>query len=359
MEHKSMKRMRILPLCAVAFMAAASLSVLLSGNSSGLNAATNAPARSGDYQINGRVYEQDGIIYDVPKEDEASRDAEVVGFPNRAVIPSYINVEGVQYTVTKIRTGSARTDIDDNNGWVTLPPTLKWASLSESFIYQTIDYNHIAYTYGVQNVSITNLDSFLNLDYFNQEYQIVAYSFKPSLKGNWKLYLNGVRLTDYDYVYPEGLPMGTSLNGLLGIRSITVPASDTARTKPLCWANYSYKNQGPYPGKVQFKADSGYDLRYYNINAATLVMPRGATEFHGYGTLCSNPPLNVKAVQWSDCLKIIDSTDGLSSPVYLDRLPESLVRIGNIENKTMELRVGDTVTLHKNLEQIENLCLRA
>ena len=50
MEHKSMKRMRILPLCAVAFMAMASVSMLLSGNILELNAATNAPARTGDYK---------------------------------------------------------------------------------------------------------------------------------------------------------------------------------------------------------------------------------------------------------------------------------------------------------------------
>lgn len=266
MEHKSMKRMRILPLCAVAFMAAASLSVLLSGNSSGLNAATNAPARSGDYQINGRVYEQDGIIYDVPSLDDASRDAVVVYFPNRAVIPSYIDVGGARYTVSAIRSKATTTKFDDPNGWVTLPPTLKTCDLSY-YVFPVNKY-HSGVFYGVKNVRISNLDSFLNMQYFCQDAEMWDGVLNDP---NWKLYLNDVELSNYDYVFPEESPMGTSLLNLLGVNSITIPASDTVRTTPVEWRSSQSRPPEQWAKKLQFSADSGYNLGLYDIAADTLV----------------------------------------------------------------------------------------
>lgn len=66
-----------------------------------LRADSDTPVPSNHFKITGRQYEQNGIIFDVPKVDDPSRDATVVSFPNRAVIPSYIDVGGVQYTVRK------------------------------------------------------------------------------------------------------------------------------------------------------------------------------------------------------------------------------------------------------------------
>ena len=66
----------------------------------------------------------------------------------------------------------------------------------------------------------------------------------------------------------------------------------------------------------------------------------------------------VNVVQWPKSLKIIDSTEGLLNPVYLDELPGSVVRIGDVERKEMELMARDTVTVDSNLEQLENMCIK-
>lgn len=353
MEHRSMKKMRVLPLCAVAFMASAFLYVLMTGVSPDVCAATNTPARTGDYEINGREYEQDGIIYDVPNVDDASRDAAVVYFPNRAVIPSYIDVDGVRYTVREIRESAAQTDIDDPDGWVTLPATLKRAVISRGYLR-----DDISFTYGVHNVVISNLDSFLNMEQFEQNYKwFIGEDKLGGFSGNWKLYLNGVELKDYDYVYPEGSTMGTNLLGLLGVRSITVPASDTTRTVPLSWTNDWSWDPEPYPKKIQFKANSGYNLGLYGIQADTLAMPNSLKEFSGYGNSCGQmfTSITFKAVQWSDCMEILSSTTGLPEFFAVKDIPATLIQLGNFDKETLEIGTSDTLTIPAHLDKIENV----
>ena len=111
MKRQSTKGMRLLPLCLVMSIGFFSIPSLFRGFSSEVNATVTNPAPPHyEYTINGREYKENGIIYDIPKADDPSRDAEVVIFPNRAVIPSYVTVDGVQYTVRKIRS-SAPPDI--------------------------------------------------------------------------------------------------------------------------------------------------------------------------------------------------------------------------------------------------------
>ena len=359
MGHRSKKGMRVLPLCTVALMAAASVSTLLSGASPAVNAATAAPARTGDYEINGREYERDGIIYDVPNENEASRDATVVRFPNHAVIPSYIDVDGVRYTVREIRKGAAQTDIDDPDGWVTLPPTLRRARLTKPVIKSNPSYDYLARCYGVHNVVVTDLDSFLNMENFSQQVTRDGSAGAVSeLKGNWRLYLNGEELKNYDYMYPEGSTMGTSLVGLLGVRSITVPASDTIRKTPLYRNNVVTVNKNPLPVRLQFKADKGYDLRYYGLMADTLVLPRDMTEFKGIGNLCNDRffiPVPFKGVVWPDSLRMLGTTVGLSG-IRIEDLPTTVVQAGNdLASDICEFSVGDTVTIPTRLMRLENV----
>lgn len=355
------RRVRLLvPAGLILALTGVLVSTLLTGVSTGVYAASAAPERSRDYEIQGREYEQDGIIYDVPLVNDASRDAAVVYFPNNAVIPSYIDVQGVRYTVRTIREGAARTEIDDPDGWVTLPPTLKRVVLSKTVMYANWweDNPSLRHAYGVQNVAINNLDSFLNMEYFEQTYSLAGgedFHDREPLKGKWKLHLDGVELKNFDYVYPEGSSLGTNLTGLEGVKSITIPASDTLRTKELHWYFKPPTIWGQLPGRLQFKANEGYDLRFYNIKADTLVIPSGSTEFHGYGNLCYNIE-SVNTVQWPDNLKIFDSTCGLHNPISLEDLPKSLVRIGDLESATLELMASDTVTVPDNIEQLENLC---
>lgn len=289
MKRQSTKSMRLLPLCLVMSIGFFSIPSLLRGSSSEVNATvTNHAPPHYEYTINGREYKENGIIYDIPKEDDPSRDAEVVIFPNRAVIPSYVTVDGVQYTVRKIRSSAPQTLISDPRGWVTLPPTLKYCNLLKVKVPSGYGYggsHGIVDFYGVANINVTNVDSFLNMDFFRQFVNLVYMSdFYPD--PSWRLYLNGVELKDYDYVYPEGASMGTSLQNLVGVRSITIPASDTVRREPLNWWGVNGGNSQPeYPKWLHFKADKGYDLRYYNIIADSLDIPSGMTELNGYGYL--------------------------------------------------------------------------
>lgn len=355
-----MRGMRLLP-AGLAFYTYIALLILLFGHFLELNAALSKPPQKGDYEINGREYEQDGIIYDVPKENEASRDAAVVYFPNRAVIPSYIDVDGVRYTVREIRRGAAQTDIDDPDSWVTLPPTLRRAELSKP-VYGYDDTNYVNYLHhslGVHNVSVTDLDSFLNMEIFDQKVSKDGCAYALSeLKGNWKLYLNGEELKNYDYMYPEGSTMGTSLVGLLGVRSITVPASDTIRKTPLYRNNVLTVNKNPLPVRLQFKADKGYDLRYYGLMADTLVLPRDMTEFKGFGNLCNDRffiPVPFKGVVWPDSLRMLGTTVGLSG-IRIEDLPATVVQAGNdLASDICEFSVGDTVTIPTRFMRLENV----
>lgn len=351
------RRVRLLvPAGLILALTGVLVSTLLTGVSTGVYAASAAPERSRDYEIQGREYEEDRIIYDVPKRNRPSRDAAVVYFPNNAVIPSYINVEGVRYTVREIREGAARTDIDDPDGRVTLPPTLKRAILSKSLLYCDNDGFYTGYTYGVQNVYVTNLDSFLNMDRFDQTYNRGAVGFKPgNWKGNWKLHLNGEELRDFDYVFPEGSPMGTNLMGLTGVRSITIPASDTARTTHLYWSIINSWETKPFPQKLRFRADSGYNTRFYDILTDTIVLPKNMTEFNGLG-FDWNQRFDTVAIIWPDNLKTVASTKGLRG-IRIEDLPGTVIHVGNDlkREKTCEFSAEETVTVPRRLKTLENV----
>lgn len=90
-------------------------------------------------------------------------------------------------------------------------------------------------TMGVTNINVTNLDSFLNMDYFIQT--LDCEEEKDFEKKYWKLYVNGKQV--HDISYPEGSPVRTSMAGAEGINSITIPASDTARIEPMVGFNSS------------------------------------------------------------------------------------------------------------------------
>lgn len=354
--------MRLLPLSFVLSVATVSVSMLSGVLCQAVNASPSEPgARQRDYTINGREYQENGIVFDIPGQDDPSRDAEVVRFPNHAVIPSYVTVDGIRYTVRKVRRGSTQTMIDDPDGWVTLPPTLTSCDLWDMERIYDYDRWHDE-IYGVRNVNITNLDSFLNMDYFRQ--YVTAYFYSSQYPdGDWKLYLDGEELSDYDYIYPEGASMGVSLQNLLGVRSITIPASDTLRTKPLNWWAPGTSNDCRigYPEKLQFKADSGYDLRLYNIAADTLVMPGGITELGGYGTVYDNFGFVSNDVSGSikkytrlpEGLKVINSMSGL--PTFdMAELPKSLTRISDGRFSSKE----ETLTIPSHWENLNNVSFR-
>ena len=321
--------MRLLPLGFVLSVATVFVSMLFGVLCQAVNASPSEPGtRQRDYTINGREYQENGIVFDIPKEDSQSRSAEVVCFPNKAIIPSFVTVNGIRYVVDKIRWGASQTLATNSNGWVTLPTSMKYCDLNGA--EQTGNHHDGFYTYfyGVYNVNVTDLDSFLSMDYFHQYVNLGFFSSEyPDVK--WRLCLNGKELKNYDYVYPEGASMGVSLQNLHGVRSVTIPASDTVRTEPQQWwgpRNSAIEND--YPKKVQFKADSGYDLSLYNITADTLVMPRYMTELNGYGTgdLGQNRGEILKYVCFSEKLEVIRHTWGLPD-LNFDELPGTVSQI--------------------------------
>ncbi len=297
-----------------------------------------------EYKINGWEYKENGIIFDIPKAGDPSRDATVVSFPNNAVIPGHISVNGVRYTVKKIYQ-AANTWLCDTTGWVTLPPTVKdCTSFIREYSTGSSYYNKKILTIGVSNINIVNLDSFLNMDAF---YQIPPYDNTDKYPLKWKLYLNGKQV--HDIVYPEGASLKASVGWADGINSITIPASDTARKEPLDYYHYGRPKGGIK--KIQFKADSGYDLRYYNIIADSIVMPRGLTEFHGYATLCYNTASMIVA-RWPDNLKVLANTKGLKNLTIQD-VPRTVIKVGE-ESKITFVTNDDTYSIPQNWEEIYN-----
>lgn len=107
------------------------------------------------YTITGREYQENGIVYDIPKEEDPSRDATVVSFPNHAVIPSYVTVDGIRYTVRILHPLAPQTIYGDTMGWVTLPPTLKRCHFGAGIDSPSTGKIFL----GVANVNITDLDS--------------------------------------------------------------------------------------------------------------------------------------------------------------------------------------------------------
>ena len=89
MEKHSTKQLRILPLSLIAIVALFTFGFLIK-----VSFEMRADEYYKDHQgkIYGREYIENGIIFDVPKADDPSREAAVVKFPNHAVIPSYITV---------------------------------------------------------------------------------------------------------------------------------------------------------------------------------------------------------------------------------------------------------------------------
>ena len=300
----------------------------------------NVQPNTKGYTILGREYQENGIIFDIPKEDDPSRDVRVVSFPNHAVIPSYINVGGTRYTVRTVV--GPQTIYGDTTGWVTLPPTVKYCHFGSE-----MDSSPIGKTFsGVANVNITDLDSFLNMDYFHQNitYRNSGYDVPDNL--GWKLYLNGQELKDYDYVYPEGSPLGTSLANLEGVRSITIPASDTVRKQPQDLWYTTFKNESAWAEYLKFKADSGYDLRYYAIPARHIVFPRNMKEFYGYGTVFKYATASLKVARWPENLEYFASDDGLAS-MYVEDLPKTVTRVGG-DGYFCSFHVADILTIPKN-----------
>ena len=298
----------------------------------------------GDYTITGREYQENGIVFDIPKEGDPSRDATVRSFPNHAVIPSYVTVDGIRYTVRRVY--GPQTLYGDTTGWVTLPPTMK-----RCYFGAGIDSPSIGKTYsGVANINITDLDSFLNMDYFCQDFHLYTGYIPPKNLG-WKLYLNGQELKDYDYVYPEGSPLGTSLSRLKGVRSITIPASDTIRNQPHDnWYVDCYDNQSIMAEYLRFKADSGYDLRNYAILARHIVFPRKMKEFYGYGNNFKYLYGSLKVVRWPENLEYLASTKGLTG-VRIEDLPKTVTRVSG-NGYSCTFRVADGVTIPKNLTHL-------
>ena len=302
----------------------------------------------GDYTITGREYKENGVVFDIPKEGDPSREAAVVSFTNHAVIPSYVTVDGIRYTVRVLRYGAPQTIYGDTTGWVTLPPTLKTCSLyGRTEPPRNINPIPRRQYLGSANVNITNLDSFLNMDYFCQDYYVVSGYDGPAYPETWKLYLNGQELKNYDYVYPEGSSLGTSLVCLSGIRSVTVPASDTLRRKNTEWV-HSYRAK---INILKFKADSGYDLRYYQIPADTIVFPRYLKEFNGYGVYQKDGIYysNYEAVvaRWPENLEHLVTTLGLKS-MRIENLPTTVTKVGG-KGYPCYFSAGDNLTIPKRL----------
>ena len=84
MEKQSTKQLRILPLCLIAIVAIFTFGFLIK-----MSFEMRAEEYYQDHQgkIYGREYIENGIIFDVPKTGDPSREAAVVKFPNHAVIP--------------------------------------------------------------------------------------------------------------------------------------------------------------------------------------------------------------------------------------------------------------------------------
>lgn len=305
-----------------------------------LQAVPSVPVPPRNYAIKGREYKENGIIFDVPKKEDPSRDAMVVSFPNRAVIPSHINVDGIQYTVRKIYK-AANTWLDDTAGWVTLPPTLKdCKDFTRGVLLESAFVSQPTYTAGVSNINVTDLDSFLNIELFAQA---GYYSLAPVQDRRcWKLYLNMKQV--HDIAYPEGSPIGMNPSWLQDINTITIPASDTTRREPTNFLKGSL--QPPVEGvprKLLFKATSGYDLRYYDIMADSIEFPRGMTEFHGYGTLTSSQlDRNLKVARWPDNLQVLSNPRGIELTSLHD-VPKTVFKIGDINGNITYFYVNDTV----------------
>ena len=300
------------------------------------------------YTINGREYQENGIIFDIPKEEDPSRDATVVSFPNHAVIPSYVNVGGTSYTVRTVY--GPQTLYGDTTGWVTLPPTVKRCSFGSP-----IDSPSTGKTFtGVANVNITDLDSFLNMDHFHQDFNNILvenFDYDRPKNRRWKLYLNGQELKDHDYVYPEGSSLGTSLANLEGVRSITIPASDTVRKQPHDW----YYHHNTWAEYLRFKADSGYDLRYFQIRARHIVFPRNMKEFYGYANVdekgyCYYTTL--KVARWPENLEYLATTNGLDyETLRIEDLPRTVTKVGG-NGYHCQFYVADILTIPKNLTHL-------
>lgn len=314
MEKQSTKQLRILPLCLIAIVAIFTFGFLIK-----MSFEMRAEEYYQDHQgkIYGREYIENGIIFDVPKTGDPSREAAVVKFPNHAVIPSYISVEGVKYKVTEVRFGAPQTFFGDTSGWVTLPPTLKRCTL-EAGTARRINKTTYAYTlYGVANVRISNLDSFLNMTSYQQMYPH-ATAFPKNEE--WRLYVNDTLFENRDIVYPEGSPIGTNINYMYGIKYIVIPASDTARTKMIDMKVDAYGLPDNHAKALKFKLDSGYNLRNYGIIADSIYLPRKLDTLKGVGG-------NYKYIaQWPDNLKCIRSTDGLNR-LYLSDIPKSVINL--------------------------------
>ena len=312
------------------------------------NPDSRKPRAKVDYTIEGREYQENGIVFDIPKEGDPSRDATVVTFPNHAVIPSYVTVDGKRYTVRVLRYGAPQTLYGDTTGWVTLPPTLKRCDLTGSIDSDSPSgYKQFL---GVANVNITDLDSFLNMDCFLQDVNNETGYLRPE-NLRWKLYLNGHELKDHDYVYPEGSSFGTSLARLDGVRSITFPASDTVRKQPHDW----YYHHNTWAEYLRFKADSGYDLRYFQIRARHIVFPRNMKEFYGYANVdkkgfCYYTTL--KVARWPENLEYLATTNGLDyKTLRIEDLPRTVTKVGG-DGYDCQFNVADSLTIPQNLTHI-------
>lgn len=299
-----------------------------------------------------RVVEQDGIVYHIPPKTSTSREAAVEFFPDSAVISPYIYYEGEKYTVTWIYRTAPDTEISDTNTCVTLPATIK-----QSVIEFTCEkgLRHVIFNFhGVRNIHVENLDSFLKNCSFAQIRRVppirtiptYTYEIKPHA-ATWNLYVNGNQVTDIEY--PEGSKLGVNITHLAGINTVTIPASDTARKEPLNWYKYGLREISDWPHLIKFKADSGYDLRYYAINADFIELPRKMEVLNGLGTIPGDidPYYELdetrkfrpderyciwkkkpKVYRWPDNLHTILSLDGLN--VRFDELPASVTKYGDL-----------------------------
>lgn len=369
MKREYSRRVRLHQICFMMSFVSV-LAFVFIGTSHQLHAITPdppLPIPENDYKINGREYIDNGIVFDIPKVGDPSREATVVSFPNRAVIPGYISVDGVKYTVRKIYM-AANTWLGDTASWVTLPPTLTdcknftrryyWGSSKSGKRYKIL---------GVTNINVTDLNSFFNSDFTDQtpynvydDIRFLDHSYKPQYP-MWRLYLNGEPVIDI--VYPEGSKMGVSLLGLSYINSITIPASDTCRNKtfgeqwqllkfPL--ALDEWMKWGRNPKKLKFAANSGYDLRYYDLPVDSIELPRKMTVFEGYANFAQFPlPLMYPVIsRWPENLQVITTTRGIKNFPPLEDLPKTLIKIGG--HATCKLNSnGYAAVIPSNIKELD------
>ena len=177
--------------------------------------------------------EIDGICYDLIKKiKEASVTYKSGGYSGDIVIPSTVEYDGIEYTVTSISGFSSSNSLYS----VVMPNTVKkieesafWSceyltSITMSNSLEFIGKNAFTYCYRIESVNISDLDAWYNINFEDATSNPLFYS-NTFGNGENHFNLNGEEITDL--VIPANR---TTINkytfyGSTGITSVSIPAS--------------------------------------------------------------------------------------------------------------------------------------